>query len=150
MRSIHELAKKKPTDPVEQREDAAAGRRRLDSKERQTRQLTKELKPELVVLGRPDIDAHDFALARGTDSDRDQHCHRDHPAVLPHLLEGGVQEEVWELAIEAPSPEGVDLGVELFADPADLVLGDALDAQRLGEVVDRPCRDAVDVGLLDD
>ena len=43
----------------------------------------------------------------------------------------------------------MDLGVELFADAADLVLGDALDAQRFGEVVDRPGRDAVDVGLLD-
>src|SRR5713226_2922391 len=43
----------------------------------------------------------------------------------------------------------MDLGIELFADAADLVLGDALDAERLGEVVDRPRRDAMDVGLLD-
>ena len=42
------------------------------------------------------------------------------------------------LAVQSPSPEGVDLGVELLADPAHLVFGDAVDAQRLGEVVDRP------------
>src|SRR5579859_5552538 len=48
-------------------------------------------------LGRSDVDAHYLALARGTNSDRDQHRHRDHAPVLPHLLEGGVQEEVWEL-----------------------------------------------------
>jgi len=43
----------------------------------------------------------------------------------------------------------VDLGVELLADPADLVLGDALQPQRLGQGVDGPGADAVDVGLLD-
>jgi hypothetical protein len=103
-----------------------------------------------VVLRRADVDAYDLALAGGAHSDRDQDRHRDHPAVLSDLLEGGVQEEVSELAIEAPGAEGMDLGVELCADPADLVLGDALDAESLGEVVDRPRRDAVDVGLLDD
>ena len=102
-----------------------------------------------MVLGRTDIDAHHLTLTRGANADRDQNRHRDHTAVLPDLLEGGVQEEVWELAIEAPGAEGVDLSVELLADPADLVLGDAFDAERLGEVVDCPRRDAVDVGLLD-
>ena len=111
--------------------------------------LAQELEPELVVLGRTDIEAHHLAFARGADPDRDQHRHRDHPAVLAHLLEGGVQEQVGELAVQAPGPEGVDLGVELLADPADLVFGDAVDAQRLGEVVDRPGADAVDVGFLD-
>ena len=91
-----------------------------------------------------------LALACGAHPDRDQHRHRDHATVLSDLLEGGVQEEVWELAIEPSRAEGMDLGVELFADAADLVLGDALNAQCLGEVVDRPRRDAVDVGLLHD
>jgi len=119
-----------------------------DSSQAAADHLTQELEPELVVLGRPDIDSHDFPLSRGTNPDRDQHRHRDHPAVLPDLLEGGVQEQVRELAVEAPGAEGVDLGVELLADAADLVFGDALDAQRLGQVVDRPGRHAMDVGLL--
>jgi hypothetical protein len=101
-----------------------------------------------MVLGRTNVDADHLALTRGTNSDRDQNRHRDHPAVLSHLLEGGVQEEVWELAIQASGAEGMDLGVELFADPADLVLGDALDPERFGEVVDGSGRDVVDVGLL--
>ena len=42
----------------------------------------------------------------------------------------------------------MDLGIQLFADPADLVFGDALNPQRLRQVVDRPRRDVVDVGLL--
>src|SRR5487761_175590 len=88
-------------------------------------ELALELEPELMVLGRTDIDAHHLTLTRGANADRDQNRHRDHTAVLPDLLEGGVQEEVWELAIEAPGAEGVDLSVELLADPADLVLGDA-------------------------
>jgi len=121
-----------------------------DTRQPAADELAQELEPELVVLGRADVHAHHLTLTRGTNTNCDQDCHRDHAAVLPDLLEGGVQEEVWELAVEAPSPERVDLGIELFADPADLVLGDTLDAQRFGEVVDRPRRHAVDVGLLDD
>jgi len=52
--------------------------------------------------------------------------------------------KVWELAVEAPSAEGVNLGVELLANATDLVLGDALDAECFGEIVDRSRRDAMD------
>jgi hypothetical protein len=43
----------------------------------------------------------------------------------------------------------VDLGVQFLADPTDLVLGDAFEAERLGQGVDGSGADAVDVGLLD-
>jgi hypothetical protein len=113
-------------------------------------ELAQELKPELMVLGRTDVDAHHLTLAGGANTNRNQDRHRDHPAVLPDLLESGIQEEVWKLAVQTSRAEGVDLGVELLADTTDLVFGDALDAERLGQVVDRSCRDAVDVCLLDD
>ena len=109
-----------------------------DSAQAAASELAQELKPELMVLGRTDVDAHHLTLSGGTNPDREQDRHRDHPAVLSDLLEGGVQEEVWELAVEATGAEGVDLSVELLADATDLVLGDALDAKCLGEVVDRP------------
>jgi hypothetical protein len=64
-------------------------------------------------------------------------------------LEGGVEHQVGVVTIQAPRAEGVDLAVELFADPADLILGDALETERVGEVVNGPGADAVDVRLLD-
>src|SRR5438445_12954464 len=115
-----------------------------------TDELAQELKPELMVLGRTDVDANHLTLATRANSDRDQYCHRDHPAVLPHLLEGGVQEQVWELAIEPTSAEGMNLRIELLAIAADLVLGDALDTECLVVVVNRSGRDAVEVRLLHD
>ena len=110
-------------------------------------ELAQELKPELVVCGRTDVDPHHLTLARRANTDRDQNCHRDHAPVLSDLLEGGIQEEVWELTVEPSRAEGMDLRVELVADPADLVLGDALDAERLG-VHERTIRRWISEGRL--
>jgi hypothetical protein len=44
--------------------------------------------------------------------------------------------------------EGVDPLVDLFAQPADVAPRHARHAERLHQIVDRPRRDAVDVGLL--
>ena len=50
--------------------------------------------------------------------------------------------------VQRPAAERLHLLVQAGADPAHLRLGDArLDAQRLDQVVDRPGRDPVDVGL---
>jgi hypothetical protein len=112
-------------------------------------ELAEKGPPELQVLGRADIDPHHFTFAGGLDSSCDEDRHRDHATVFAHLLEGGVEHQVGVLGVQSAGPEGGHLAVELLAVPADLVLGDALQAERFGQAVDRPSRDAVDVGLLD-
>jgi len=104
--------------------------------------------PAALDEGWANLDADHLTLAAGLDPGRDQDRHRDHAAVLAHLLEGGIQHQVGVLGVEAASAEGRHLTVQLLADTADLILGDALQAERLGEAVDRPGRDAVHVGLL--
>jgi hypothetical protein len=120
-----------------------------DAAEAAADQLTQEGPPELQVLGRTHVQAEHLAFPAAPDAGRDEHRHRDHAPVLPDLLEGGIQHQVGVLAVEGPAPKGVDLGVQLLADPAHLVLRDALDAERLGKGVDVAGAEAVDVGLLD-
>src|SRR5215813_1509613 len=57
-------------------------------------QLPQEGSPKLQVLGRTDVHTEDLPFAGPFDPDRDQDRHRDHPTVLPYLLEGGVQHQV--------------------------------------------------------
>ena len=51
---------------------------------------------------------------------------------------------------ERPLAEGLDLGVEGRADPADLALADRSDAEGVDEVLHPPGADAQHIGLLDD
>lgn len=111
-------------------------------------QLATEREPELVVLGGTDVDADDLALAAVFDRHRDQHCHGDDAAVLAHFLERRVEKQIRVCAIEPARPEGLHLGVELAADAAHLILGDALEAERFGELVDGARADAVHIRLL--
>ena len=100
------------------------------------------------VLRRPHVEADHLALAAVLDGHGDEHRHGHDAPVLPHLLEGSVEEQVGVLAVETPAAEGLDLSIELAADPAHLILGDALDPQCLGELIDGTRADAVHVGLL--
>src|SRR3954466_1587439 len=74
---------------------------------------------------------------------------RDDAAALARLHVGGVDPEVWPLALERAGEEGVYSAIDLLDQPADLALGDARPTHRLDQVIDRPGGDAVDVGLLD-
>src|SRR5450759_3003220 len=58
------------------------------------------------------------------------------------------QEEVGILPMRAPGAERVRPEYRAPADPADLVVRDAFDAQRLREVIDSSRGDAMDIGLL--
>jgi hypothetical protein len=51
--------------------------------------------------------------------------------IITHLLEGGVQHEVRIIIAQRSGPKGVDLAVELFADPTDLILADPIQPERL-------------------
>jgi hypothetical protein len=84
--------------------------------------------------------------------DRDGHYHRpaDDPAAIADLQVGRVQPEVGPGALQRPREEGTHPHVDLGAEPADLALRHAARAHGLDEIVDRPCRDAMDVSLLDD
>ena len=75
---------------------------------------------------------------------------RDDAAVVARLHIGGVDPQIGPVALDRPVEEGLHLAVDLLAQPADLALRDARPAHRLDQIVDRPGRDAVDVGLLDD
>jgi hypothetical protein len=66
------------------------------------------------------------------------------------VAHGRVQPEIGvELAGERARSEGLDLGVESSAHPADFALGYPGDAQALDEIVDPAGRDAQHVCLLD-
>ena len=74
----------------------------------------------------------------GRDADGDDHRHRDHPAVLAHLHEGGVQPHVRVGPGQRAGAEALHLRVQLLAQAADLALADALQPQRLDQVVHAP------------
>ena len=75
---------------------------------------------------------------------------RDDATAPAHLQIGRVEPDIGPVAFDRAAEEGFDLLVDLLAQPADLALGDAVQAHRLNEVVDRAGRDALDVGLLHD
>ena len=82
---------------------------------------------------------------------RHHHGPAHHLVADPALQVGGVEEDVGELDVaKRPGPEGLELGVELSADPRDLGLGDpGLEPESGHEVVDLAGRDPVHVGLHD-
>src|SRR4051794_8528108 len=94
------------------------------------------------------IHAENFAAAVAVDADRDDHRHRDDAPALAHLYIGGVNPQVGPVAFDRPVQERFHRVVDLFAQPADLALGDAGHAHRLDQVVDRARGDAVHIGFL--
>jgi hypothetical protein len=61
-----------------------------------------------------------------------------------------VEDHVRALVLDRSGTERLDLLIQDLAQPADLGLGDAVDAERLDEVVDLAGRHTLDVGLDDD
>jgi hypothetical protein len=102
-----------------------------DAAQAAAHQLAEKLEPEFQIFGGPHVGAEYLALTRSAHPHRDHHRHRHHPAVLAHLLEGGVEQQIGIIAAQRSSAERLHLAVELFADPADLVFADAIQAERL-------------------
>src|SRR3954451_20767153 len=89
----------------------------------------------------------DLAAAVGVDADGDDDGDTDDAPALAGLEVGGVDPEVGPAPLDRPREEGLDALVDLRAQARDLAFGEARAAHRLDQVVDRPGRDAVDVGL---
>ena len=104
----------------------------------------------LIVAGGK-LESEHAALASGGDADRDQSRHGDDPATVADLDVGGVEPQVWvELAGERTRSEGLDLGVERGAHPADLALRERSHAQGGDEVLDPASADSGHVGFAYD
>ena len=112
-------------------------------------QLAQKGRPERLGFRRPDIHAQYLAPTIAVDAYRDDHRDRDDPAILADFDIGGVDPQVRPVALDRAVEEGMHFLVELFTQPADLALRDAIHAQRLDQIIDRPRRDAVHIGFLD-
>ena len=122
----------------------------LDAAQAPPRQLAQEVGPEGLGLTGADGHAQDFASPGGVGTDRDDHRHADDAAVLAHLDAGGVEPDIGPVALQRAVEEGGDLAVDFGAQAADLAFRDAGHAHGLDQIVDRPCRDALDIGFPDD
>ncbi len=96
-----------------------------------------------------DLDAQDFPVAGGGHSGRDDHGPRHPPAVHAVFDVGGIGEHVGELdMVQRAASGGVQVGVELLADPRYLGLRDARGNPESGdEVVNLADRHTMDPGL---
>jgi hypothetical protein len=125
------------------------GDHQLDAAQAPARELAQECEPEGLGLRGTDLEAEHLAPAVGVDGDRHDHGNRDDAALLAHLHVGDVEPEIWPVALQRSSQEGLHVVVDLAAQPADLALRDAAHAERLDQVVDQACRDALHLSLLD-
>jgi hypothetical protein len=81
------------------------------------RQCTQEVRPNRLRLGGPDLHAQDLASPVRIDADGDDDRHGDDTAAPPDLQIGGVDPQVGPVAFDRPVEEGLDLAVDLFAQP---------------------------------
>jgi len=113
-------------------------------------QRGQEAAPEHLVFGVTHVQPEHLAAAVGGDpgGHHDRHGH-DLGGGVAHVQVGRVQVDVGEGGMVQPAgPERLDDLVQAGTDPGDLGLGDArIDAQRGDQVVDRPGRHPLDIGL---
>ncbi len=98
-------------------------------------ETAQEAQPERAILARSDIQPQDLTLSTRVDADGDDDCHRDDPAILADLKEGRVQPDIRIRPGQRPRAKALDDGVEVLTQPADLALADAVDPERLDQVV---------------
>jgi hypothetical protein len=122
----------------------------LDAAQSPPGQLSKKLSPDCFGLGCADLHAEHFPSAIGVDAHRDDDRDRDDPATAPDLQIGRIDPQIGPLSLDGPVKKGLHLVVDLIAQPGYLALGDARHAHGFDEIIDGACRDALDVGLLDD
>ena len=110
-------------------------------------QRAQEAGPERLVFAGPAVHPEHPTLTGGGDADRDHAGDGDHAIELAHLVEGGIEDDVGALVLDGSVAKGLDLGIEHLAQPADLRLGDAVDAEGLDQVVDLAGGNTLNVGL---
>ena len=109
-----------------------------------------EVLPEGLCFGFTCGKAEDLALTFGIGPDSHYRSRRDNAASLPAFDIRGVDPQVRPLALDRAVQEGLYPLIDFFAQARHLALRDARAAHRLDQVIDSACRDALDVGLLDD
>src|SRR5579883_3260918 len=109
-------------DPGDGRLDAlmSVGDDQLHAAQAPPGELTQEGRPEGLGLGWADIHAKNLTPAIAIGADRDDHGDRDDAAVLPDLHIGGVDPQIWPIALDRPVEEGLHPLVDLLAQSADL------------------------------
>jgi hypothetical protein len=113
-------------------------------------EATQEGRPARSVLAGHDVDAQDLPLAVGVHGRGDDGRHVDDPASFPAALRECVKPHVGVgPLVERPVAERLHLLVERRRQPRHLGLGDALDAERLDEVIHPAGGDAEQVALGD-
>ena len=113
-------------------------------------QAAQKRRPERPILRGADVDAEDLALALAGDADGDDRRLARHPAVDPHLVVRRIDPDVRVVGRERARPERLHQRIELAADARHLRLRDAVQAERLHQLVDLPRRDAMHVRFLHD
>jgi hypothetical protein len=113
-------------------------------------QAAEELPPEALGLGLAHVQADHLAAAAVVHAVGDHQRLVAHPTRLAHALDLGVQPQLRVGTLQGPLPEHLDLLVQAAAQPGDLVLGHALQAELGDQPVDLAGGDAVDIGLLHD
>lgn len=94
----------------------------LDAAQAATGQLAQKLRPDRLGLRGADLHAQHLAPAVRIDADSDDDGDRHDAAAAAHLQVGGVDPQIWPVALDESFKERFDLAVDLFAQPADLVL----------------------------
>jgi hypothetical protein len=107
-------------------------------------------KPERLRFRGADVEAEHFAPTIAVDADRNDHGNADDAPVLAHPDVGGVDPQIWPVALDRAAQKRLHLLVDLRAQPAHLALGDAAHPHRLDQVVHRARRHTVHIGFLND
>ena len=124
------------------------GDHQLDPSKATGDQAAQEPGPAGAVLGRAQLQPQDLPMPVGVDPGGDQRRGVDHPTLHPDLDDQRVQpHQHIGVGVQGPVAPGRHQLIQLGADPGDLGLGQAGDAHGLGDVLDPPGRDALDIAL---
>src|SRR4051812_20522253 len=113
------------------------------------RQRAQKRRPERFGFRRAGGDPQHLAPAVGVHAHSDYHSNGDDPAGLARFQVRGVDPQIGPGPLDRPGEEGVDPLIDLSAQTRNLALGDAGRPHGFDQVVHRPGRDPMDVGLLD-
>ncbi len=122
----------------------------LDPAQPPARELAQELRPEGFGLGGPDVQTQNLAATVAVDADGDDRSDRDDPVVLAHFYIGRVDPEVGPVPLQRAVEKALHFLVDLFAQPRHLALRNAVHPHRLDQIIDRPRRNSLHIGFLND